>query len=228
MDAAADRVAALRGYAEETAGCTRCPLAATRTQVVFGAGNPDADLLFVGEAPGFHEDQNGVPFVGQAGKLLDRLLAGIGLERSDIYIANVLKCRPPQNRDPQPEEIASCEPHLFRQIELIQPRLVATLGNFATKLLSGKPVGITRVHGQEQRVTLGGNDVVLFPLYHPAAALYTPSMLKVLEQDFARIPVLIERSGSAATPAVPSAAEAAPAATLARAAPQETVQLGLF
>ena len=225
---APDRAAALRAYADETAGCTRCALAATRTQVVFGAGNPDADLLFVGEAPGFHEDQNGIPFVGQAGKLLDRLLAGIGLERSDVYIANVLKCRPPQNRDPQPDEIGSCEPHLFRQIELIQPKLVATLGNFATKLLSGKPVGITRVHGQEQQVTLGGNNVVLYPLYHPAAALYTPSMLKVLEQDFARIPALIERSG-AATPLAPWEAPAMePAQAAAPAAEQDTVQLGLF
>ena len=130
--------------------------------------------MFVGEAPGFHEDKQGVPFVGQAGKLLDKLLGGIGLERSEVYIANVLKCRPPGNRDPQPDEIESCEPHLFRQIELIQPRVVATLGNFATKLLSGKPTGITRVHGQDQEVTLGGNRVLLYPLYHPAAALYTP------------------------------------------------------
>jgi len=228
MSDAPDRAAALRAYADETAGCTRCPLAATRTQVVFGAGNPDADLLFVGEAPGFHEDQNGIPFVGQAGKLLDRLLAGIGLERSDIFVANVLKCRPPQNRDPQQDEIASCEPHLFRQIELIQPRLVATLGNFATKLLSGKPVGITRVHGQEQHVTLGGNPVVLYPLYHPAAALYTPSMLKVLEQDFARIPALIERS-AAATPAVPGdEPRGEPVQAAASAVEQDTVQLGLF
>lgn len=227
MTDAPTRAAALRAYAEETAGCTRCPLAATRTQVVFGSGNPAADLLFVGEAPGFHEDQNGVPFVGQAGKLLDRLLAGIGLERSDIFVANVLKCRPPQNRDPQPEEIASCEPHLFRQIELIQPRLVATLGNFATKLLSGKPVGITRVHGQEQRVTLGGNPVVLYPLYHPAAALYTPSMLKVLEEDFARIPGLIERS-AAATPI--ASLDRAPTVELSHVSADapETVQLGLF
>jgi len=227
MSDAPDRAAALRAYAEETAGCTRCPLAATRTQVVFGSGNPDADLLFVGEAPGFHEDQNGVPFVGQAGKLLDRLLAGIGLERSDIFVANVLKCRPPQNRDPQPEEIASCEPHLFRQIELIQPKLVATLGNFATKLLSGKPVGITRVHGQEQRVTLGGNAVVLYPLYHPAAALYTPSMLKVLEDDFARIPGLIERSATATPIAPPDGAPTVELAHVSADAP-ETVQLGLF
>jgi len=227
MSDAPDRAAALRAYAEETAGCTRCPLAATRTQVVFGSGNPDADLLFVGEAPGFHEDQNGVPFVGQAGKLLDRLLAGIGLERSDIFVANVLKCRPPQNRDPQPEEIASCEPHLFRQIELIQPKLVATLGNFATKLLSGKPVGITRVHGQEQRVTLGGNAVVLYPLYHPAAALYTPSMLKVLEDDFARIPGLIERSAAATPIAPPDGAPTVELEHVSADAP-ETVQLGLF
>ena len=228
MDAP-DRGAALRAYADETAGCTRCQLAGTRTQVVFGVGNPDADLLFVGEAPGFHEDQNGVPFVGQAGKLLDRLLAGIGLERSDIYVANVLKCRPPQNRDPQPDEIASCEPHLFRQIELIQPKLVATLGNFATKLLSGKPVGITRVHGQEQHVTLGGNGVLLYPLYHPAAALYTPSMLKVLEEDFARIPALIERSAAAVPVTVRQDPEvAAVSEPVSAATAPEAVQLGLF
>src|SRR5205823_12591016 len=118
--------------------------------------------------------KSGVPFVGAAGKLLSKLLDGIGLSRDEVYIANVLKCRPPGNRDPQPEEIASCEPHLFKQIELIQPKLIATLGNFSTKLLSGKPDGITRVHGREQHVTLGGNDVTLYPIFHPAAALYTP------------------------------------------------------
>jgi uracil-DNA glycosylase family 4 len=139
--------------------------------------------MFVGEAPGFHEDQQGIPFVGQAGKLLDRLLAGIGMTRADVFVANVLKCRPPGNRDPQPDEIESCEPHLWKQIEIIQPRVIATLGNFATKLLSGKPAGITRVHGQEQWTTLGGNRVLLYPLYHPAAALYTPAMLKILEHD---------------------------------------------
>ncbi len=184
---------ALATFGEQVSGCTRCRLSQGRTQVVFGVGNPDSDLMFVGEAPGFHEDKQGVPFVGQAGKLLDTLLAGIGLERSQVYIANVLKCRPPGNRDPQPDEIESCEPHLFRQIELIQPRVVATLGNFATKLLSGKPTGITRVHGQEQEVTLGGNRVLLYPLYHPAAALYTPAMLNVLREDFRRIPELMGR-----------------------------------
>jgi DNA polymerase len=225
MQDALERAAALRAYAEETAGCTRCALAAGRTQVVFGAGSPDADLMFVGEAPGFHEDQQGVPFVGQAGKLLDKLLAGIGLERSDVQIANVLKCRPPGNRDPQPEEIAACEGHLWHQLELIQPKVVATLGNFATKLLSGKPLGITRVHGQPQEVTLGGNRVLLYPLYHPAAALYTPSMLKVLEEDFARLPGLLERT-EAATPVAPPAV--APAALRPVASEPEPVQLGLF
>jgi DNA polymerase len=220
---AVDRASALRAYADEAAECMRCPLAAGRTQVVFGVGNPDADLMFVGEAPGFHEDQQGIPFVGQAGKLLDQLLGGIGLQRSDIYIANVLKCRPPGNRDPQPEEIAACESHLFRQIELIQPKLVATLGNFATKLLSGKPLGITRVHGHEQEVMLGQSSVLLYPLYHPAAALYTPSMLKVLEEDFARIPALIEEADVSTALSPPRALEA-----LAVVPEAQPVQLGLF
>jgi len=184
----------LQAFAESVAGCTRCRLAQGRTQVVFGAGSPHAELMFVGEAPGFHEDKQGLPFVGQAGKLLEKLLNGIGLQRNDVYIANVLKCRPPGNRDPQPDEIEACESHLFRQIELIEPTIVATLGNFATKLLSGRPLGITRVHGQEQETTLGGRSVMLYPLYHPAAALYTPAMLKVLESDFARIPELLGRA----------------------------------
>jgi uracil-DNA glycosylase len=209
----------LEQYAAQTAGCTRCRLAETRTQVVFGVGNPEADLMFVGEAPGFHEDKQGFPFVGQAGKLLDRLLGGIGLTRADCYVANVLKCRPPGNRDPVPDEIESCEPHLFRQIELIQPLVIATLGNFATKLLSGKQTGITRVHGQEQRTTLGGRDVLLYPLYHPAAALYTPAMLTVLEQDFSRLPDLLGRE------AVP---EPVPVELEPLVVPEPAVQLGLF
>ena len=219
MDAV-QRAAALREYADQTAICTTCALAKGRTQVVFGSGSPNADLMFVGEAPGFHEDQQGVPFVGQAGKLLDTLLGGIGLTRADVFVANVLKCRPPGNRDPLPEEIAACEPHLFRQIELIQPKLVATLGNFATKLLSGKPAGITRVHGYEQEVTLGARTVLLYPIFHPAAALYTPSMLKVLEEDFARIPALLERALD--EPAATEQPDAAVEPEL------ESVQLGLF
>ena len=216
---AVERAAALREYAEQTASCTRCALAEGRTQVVFGSGNPDADLVFVGEAPGFHEDQQGLPFVGQAGRLLDRLLEGIGLARADVMVVNVLKCRPPGNRDPLPEEIAACEPHLFRQIELVEPKVVATLGNFATKLLSGRPTGITRVHGHEQEVTLGVRKVLLYPLYHPAAALYTPSMLKVLEEDFARLPALLDRVSPE-----PAAEEQPPELERER----EPVQLGLF
>ena len=206
----------LIAYGDVVAGCERCALARTRTQVVFGSGSPDAELMFVGEAPGFHEDKQGVPFVGAAGKLLQKLLEGIGLTRDDVYIANVLKCRPPGNRDPLPEEIEACEGHLFRQIELIRPTLVATLGNFATKLLSGKPNGITQVHGREQEVTLGGNPVTLYPIFHPAAALYTPRMLAVLEEDFARIPALLGKT-------VEPAPAPAPAPVL-----EQPVQLGLF
>jgi uracil-DNA glycosylase family 4 len=212
---------ALEAYGEVAAGCTRCALAETRTQVVFGSGSPTAELMFVGEAPGFHEDKQGVPFVGAAGKLLGKLLEGIGLTREDVYVANVLKCRPPGNRDPLPEEIESCEPHLWKQIELIQPTLIATLGNFATKLLSGKPNGITQVHGREQQVSLGGNAVTLYPIFHPAAALYTPRMLQVLEEDFARIPALLGRQ-----PAAPPAAVPPPEPPAEPAA--EATQLGLF
>jgi uracil-DNA glycosylase len=204
--------------ADSVAGCTKCRLSEGRTQVVFGSGHPQADLMFVGEAPGFHEDKQGVPFVGQAGKLLDKLLAGIGLTRSDVFVANVLKCRPPGNRDPLPDEIQACESHLWKQIELIQPKVVATLGNFATKLLSGRQLGITRVHGQEQETMLGGNRVLLYPLYHPAAALYTPRMLEVLENDFRRLPELLGRTlvpEPAPEPAFQPPAEPA-------------VQLGLF
>jgi len=211
-------VTELAAFGAEVSGCTKCRLAQGRTQVVFGVGDPSADLMFVGEAPGFHEDQQGKPFVGQAGKLLDKLLAGIGLERDQVYVANVLKCRPPGNRDPQPDEIEACEGHLFRQISLIEPKVVATLGNFATKLLSGKPTGITRVHGAEQEATLGGRRVLLYPLYHPAAALYTPAMLKVLEADFARLPELLGRTAEQPTPT--------PA--LVAVAPAPAVQLGLF
>ena len=216
MAAAADL--SLIAYGDMVAGCEQCALAQTRTQVVFGSGSPTADLMFVGEAPGFHEDKQGVPFVGAAGQLLSKLLAGIGLDRDSVYICNVLKCRPPGNRDPQPEEIQACEPHLFRQIELIRPKLVATLGNFATKLLSGKPTGITQVHGREQQVTLGGNEVTLYPIFHPAAALYTPRMLQVLEEDFRRIPELLGRSIEIPEPEP----EPEPAPL------EQPVQLGLF
>jgi DNA polymerase len=218
----AERLARLEELKTEASGCTRCPLSEGRTQVVFGVGDPNADLMFVGEAPGFHEDKQGVPFVGQAGKLLDRLLEGIGLSRADVYIANVIKCRPPGNRDPVPDEIEQCEPYLFRQIELIEPRVIATLGNFATKLLSGKQLGITRVHGQEQDVTLGGRSVLLYPLYHPAAALYTPSMLTVLEEDVARLPELLGREADLVPEGEPELVVAAVGE------PEPAAQLGLF
>jgi uracil-DNA glycosylase len=213
--AAADTSLSLIAYGDVVAGCERCALSQTRTQVVFGSGSPSAELMFVGEAPGFHEDQGGVPFVGAAGKLLSRLLDGIGLSREEVYIANVLKCRPPGNRNPQPEEIQACEGHLFHQIELIRPKLVATLGNFSTKLLSGKPTGITQVHGREQHVLLGGNPVTLYPIFHPAAALYTPRMLQVLEEDFRRIPELLGRG-------------APPPAATDPVALEQPAQLGLF
>ena len=220
---ALSRREALAAYAAGTAGCTKCRLASGRTQVVFGVGDPNADLMFVGEAPGFHEDKEGYPFVGQAGKLLDQLLGGIGLSREQVYIANVIKCRPPGNRDPQPDEIEACESHLFRQLELIRPKVVATLGNFATKLLSGKPHGITRVHGRPQETTLRGRPVLLYPLYHPAAALYTPAMLRTLEEDFARLPGLLAEEPS---PPAQVIAFPVPAAMAAGPSPQE--QLGLF
>ena len=169
----------------------RCPLHQTRTQVVFGSGNADADLMFVGEAPGANEDKLGLPFVGQAGKLLDKLLVEIGLERSDVFICNTLKCQPPGNRDPQPNEIESCHDYLERQVELIEPKLICTLGNFATKLLRGDNTGISRLHGQVQEQPVGARTVRLYPLYHPAAALYTPRTLDALRTDFHDIPALL-------------------------------------
>jgi DNA polymerase len=168
-----------------------CPLADTRTKLVFGAGNANADLMFVGEAPGANEDQQGLPFVGRAGKLLDQLLEEVGMSRGDVFITNVLKCRPPGNRDPLPEEIEVCKPYLYRQIQLIEPKVICTLGNFATKLLTGSPQGITKVHGRPQQREVAGRVVQLFPLFHPAAALRTPSVLELLREDFAKLPALL-------------------------------------
>jgi uracil-DNA glycosylase len=190
---AADRREQLKAVWEQARTCTRCPqLASTRTTVVFGSGNADADLMFVGEAPGANEDKQGLPFVGQAGKLLDKLLGEIGMERGDVWVCNVLKCRPPGNRDPQPVEIENCQDYLLRQVELIEPRVVCTLGNFSTKLLRGDPTGITRLHGQPEVRVIGTRAVRLYPIYHPAAALYTPRMLETLREDFARLPELLE------------------------------------
>ena len=187
-----ERREALKAVFHDARGCTRCPgLVQTRTTVVFGAGNADADLMFVGEAPGRHEDEQGIPFVGQAGKLLEKLLDEIGMTRDDVFIANVLKCRPPGNRDPHPIEIENCQQYLFEQLDLIQPTVVCTLGNFSTKLLRGDPTGITRLHGRAEVKTIGPRAVRLYPLFHPAAALYTPSNVEVLRADFSRIPELL-------------------------------------
>ena len=193
MRSAEERREELKAVYRQASVCTRCPqLASTRQTVVFGSGNADADLMFVGEAPGANEDKQGVPFVGQAGKLLDQLLGEIGLARPDVFVANVLNCRPPGNRDPLPQEIDNCQDYLFRQLELIQPRVVCTLGNFSTKLLRADPsTGITRLHGREEVRVIGPRAVRLFPIYHPAAALYTRSLLDTLRADFARLPDLL-------------------------------------
>jgi DNA polymerase len=180
-------VTELEAVAAEAAGCTRCRLHQSRTQVVFGEGDPHADLMFVGEAPGFHEDRQGIPFVGPSGQLLNRLLEGIGLRRQDVYIANVVKSRPPGNRDPQPDEIAACRPWLDAQIRLIDPKVVVTLGNFAARTLLETTTGITRLRGQ----TYPFQGRVLLPTFHPAAALHAqgrrtagPSPLEAMEADF--------------------------------------------
>jgi len=186
-----ERRAGLVKLYKEVQACTRCPLHATRTKAVFGAGAADADLMFVGEAPGAEEDRQGLPFVGRAGGLLGQLLEGIGMSREDVFIANVLKSRPPDNRDPYPLEIEACRPYLFEQVRLIEPKVLCTLGNFATKLLSGSPAGITRVRGTPQVHKLGDRTVFLLPLFHPAAALRTPAVKETLREDFERLPALL-------------------------------------
>jgi uracil-DNA glycosylase family 4 len=220
-----------RIYLEEARDCVRCPLSRTRTNVVFGAGDADADLMFVGEAPGANEDREGLPFVGRAGALLTELLAEIGMRREQVFICNTLKCRPPDNRDPTPGEIEACEDYLRRQIELIEPRVICTLGNFATKLLRGDPAGITRVHGQPEVRVIGTRAVRLYPLYHPAAALYTPATLETLRADFGRIPDLLELPVPEAPEAieVPEPAVEDPEVAVAGAvAADAQQQLGLF
>jgi uracil-DNA glycosylase family 4 len=235
---AEQRREALKEVFAQAQQCVRCQeLAETRKSVVFGAGNADAELMFVGEAPGASEDEQGLPFVGRAGKLLETLLGEIGMARKDVFIANVLKCRPPGNRDPLPVEIENCSEYLYRQVELIQPRVICSLGNFSTKLLRGDPTGITRLHGKPEELTLGRRTVRLYPIFHPAAALYTPRMLETLREDFSRLPELLalpappqthleeaERPGEA-PPASIEETSAPPAVEL----PKSVVdQLGLF
>jgi len=231
----AERRESLKELLAQTRACVRCAeLAATRRTVVFGAGNADADLMFVGEAPGASEDEQGLPFVGAAGKLLEKLLGEIGLQRADVFIANTLKCRPPGNRDPQPVEIDNCREYLYRQVELIQPRVICTLGNFSTKLLRGDPTGITRLHGQPEVLAIGRRTVRLYPIFHPAAALYTPRMLETLREDFSRLPELLALPAPEQTQWLEDVPEAAeddeePGAGGAAAEPAGAVdQLGLF
>lgn len=192
----------LEALAAEVAKCTRCLLHQGRTKAVPGEGPENADIMFIGEAPGFHEDQQGRPFVGAAGKFLDELLSSIDLERKDVFIANVIKCRPPGNRDPLPEEIESCKPFLDRQIEIIQPKLVVTLGRFSMARAFPK-ARISHIHGQPRKI--GG--VVYYPMYHPAAALHQPSLRRTVEEDMRRIPELIEQAAQMAESSPPAEAE---------------------
>ncbi len=224
---------ALKQVFAEARSCMRCPeLAATRKTVVFGAGNADAELMFVGEAPGASEDEQGIPFVGRAGKLLEKLLEEIGLLRTEVFIANTLKCRPPGNRDPLPVEIENCQDYLHRQVALIQPTVICTLGNFSTKLLRGDPTGISRLHGQPEVLVLGERAVRLYPIYHPAAALYTPRMLETLREDFARLPELLALGAPEQPPPspaqMPELIESAPTPAAAEDDQPTADQLGLF
>jgi uracil-DNA glycosylase len=186
--------ATLLEVASASHDCNRCGLANGRTQVVFGGGRPDADLMFVGEGPGEQEDLQGIPFVGRAGQLLTQLIEGIGLTRDDVYIANVVKCRPPGNRDPLPEEIVACSPWLDRQIELIAPRVVVTLGNFATKLLLQTKDGITKLRGREFAYERAGIDAVLIPVFHPSAVLRSGgTALAQARADFVNVKRVLAR-----------------------------------
>jgi uracil-DNA glycosylase family 4 len=171
---------------EEMAACQKCVLSQGRTHVVPGEGPADADIMFIGEGPGFHEDRQGQPFVGAAGNYLNELLEKIGLKREDVYITNVIKCRPPGNRDPQPEEIQACKPYLDRQIDLIHPRLVVTLGRFSMQRYFPN-ASISRIHGQPRRV----GNVIYYPMFHPAAALHQPRWRPLLEEDILEIPRLL-------------------------------------
>jgi DNA polymerase len=179
-------IAQLEAVARDVAGCTACALSRTRNKTVPGEGSPHADIMFIGEAPGFNEDKQGRPFIGQAGQFLGELLASIGLERSSVFIANVVKCRPPNNRDPLPEEITACDHFLQTQIAAIQPKMIVTLGRFSmAKFFPGE--SISRIHGQERR----RNGMIYVPMYHPAAALHQPALRKVIEEDFRKLPGLL-------------------------------------
>jgi len=186
----------MKKIAESIENCKKCDLWKTRTNVVVGDGSLDAKIFFVGEAPGYHEDMQGRPFVGKAGKILDELLGSIGLQRSDVYIANILKCRPPKNRNPLQSEIDACTGHLNRQIECIQPKIVAPLGNFAASYIFEK-FGLTydkisSIHGKTSQITTISGTIKIIPLYHPAVATYNPDAKSILLKDFKAIQKAIE------------------------------------
>lgn len=183
----------LTGLREHIGECDRCELATTRANIVFGSGNPDARVMIVGEAPGRNEDLTGEPFVGAAGAMLDGLLSSAGLRRDDVYIANVLKCRPPRNRNPKSAEIDSCTPFLMAQIEIVDPRLIVTLGNFATRFLLATTEPITALRGLS--VEMDGR--IVFPVFHPAATIYDQTKRVTLAEDFERIGGLLAHVGSA-------------------------------
>lgn len=205
---AAERRIRLGVLRDGSRSCARCPqLVAARNTVVYGAGDPDADVLFVGESPGLHEDRQGLPLVGAAGRLLTELLAEVGLRRDDAYVTTVLKCRPPSNRDPLAEELAHCRSHLHDQVALVRPTVVCTLGNFATKLLREDPAGIKAVRGTVELRTLGTRTVRLLPVHHPDAALYQRSHVELLRHDLALLPGLIAQ-GEPPQPEPVRAAEA--------------------
>ena len=189
---------ALAQVAQEVVVCTRCELHHSRKNAVPGAGPARADIMFIGEGPGFHENEQGLPFVGAAGRFLDELLAGIGMQRSEVFITNVVKCRPPGNRDPLPEELEACDDYLERQIKAINPKVIVTLGRISmAKFIPN--VKISQVHGQPRTV----NGRLVVPMFHPAAALHQGSLKPVVEADFARLPELIARADTQAKPTKP-------------------------
>ena len=207
---------------QQVVSCQLCELHATRTQAVFGVGNQQADWLIIGEAPGAEEDRQGEPFVGRAGQLLNEMLKAIGLQREQVYIANVLKCRPPNNRDPEPEEVETCKPFLLQQIQLIKPKLVCSLGNFATQTLLGKKVGITKVRGR----TFPLPEFVLFPMLHPAAALHKVDLQAPLREDFKKLKTVLDTMSKPETkstiPSSPAPSQAQPEEST------QSIQLNLF
>ena len=204
-----DAIADFNLLVEQIHACTRCSLSEKRTNAVPGEGSPSADIMFIGEGPGFYEDRDGRPFVGPAGQFLEQLLASIDLRRQDVYITNMVKCRPPNNRDPLPGEIRACQPYLDSQIDLISPKVIVTLGRFSfAKLFPGE--AISKARGRPRR----WRDVTVYPMYHPAAALHNPSLRPVIEGDFGRLPSLLDQVVGEPAP------ESAPA--------QDAKQLSMF